>query len=72
MDNYIQGKFFLASDGAATLNIHDAHMVSLSNGMAIKLLYNGEWVSGIYIDGDVIYSKGKERLRIGDNIRIKK
>ncbi|WP_047154844.1 hypothetical protein [Aneurinibacillus tyrosinisolvens] len=72
MDNYIEGTFLKASDGSSMFHIDDTHTILLTDGKAMKVSYGGEWISGIHIGGDVIHSGGKDKLRTGDRIRIKK
>ncbi|WP_047151784.1 hypothetical protein [Aneurinibacillus tyrosinisolvens] len=72
MDQYIEGVFFKALDGSPMLlHVDGVTTISLINREAVKIKHNGEWINGIHIGGDILYYGGKDKLRIGDKIRIK-
>jgi hypothetical protein len=37
----------------------------------VKVYYDGEWISGIHIGGEMIHGGGKDKLRTGVRIRVK-
>jgi hypothetical protein len=71
MNRYIEGTFFKAYNGSPMIHIDETSVVLLMNGETVKVNDNGEWISGIHIDGDIINYGGKAKLRIGDKIRVR-
>ncbi|WP_047151104.1 hypothetical protein [Aneurinibacillus tyrosinisolvens] len=71
MNRYIEGTFFKASNDSPMIYINETSVVLLMNGEVVRVNFDGEWISGIHIGGDIINYGGKAKLRIGDRIRIK-
>jgi hypothetical protein len=70
--SYIEGRFLQEEDGVYVLVVDELGTFPLADGKAVKFEENGEWVSGIHIGGEVIYSRGKKDLQAGERIRIRK
>ncbi|WCK55285.1 hypothetical protein PP175_04700 [Aneurinibacillus sp. Ricciae_BoGa-3] len=71
MIRYIEGILCKASNNSPMLCVDNTMRISIMNGEAVQLNYNGEWISGIHIGGNIINYGGKDKLRIGDKIRIR-
>jgi hypothetical protein len=72
MKEHIEGRFLQEEDGVYVLAVDELGTFPLDDGKAVKFEDNGEWVSGIHIGGEVIYSRGKRGLQPGERIRIRK
>jgi hypothetical protein len=72
MKEHIEGRFLQEEDGVYVLAVDELGTFPLDDGKAVKFEDNGEWVSGIHVGGEVIYSGGKKELQAGERIRIRK